>query len=61
VIDAEPDPFRIFGDSDERFHVRGGNDLITHRARRAPRATAIETGTVLEAVRARGRRATSAR
>ncbi len=25
----EPDPFRIFGESDERYHVRGGNDLIT--------------------------------
>lgn len=30
LIDAEtPDPFRIFGDSDERFHVVGGNDSIT--------------------------------
>lgn len=24
----DPDPFRIFGDSDERYQVRGGNDLV---------------------------------
>ncbi|MGZ8376669.1 MAG: flavin monoamine oxidase family protein [Gemmatirosa sp.] len=30
LIDPKPDPFRIFGDSDERFHVRGGNDRIVH-------------------------------
>lgn len=24
----EPDPFRIFGESDERYHIRGGNDLV---------------------------------
>ena len=28
LIDPNPLPFRIFGESDERFHVRGGNDLI---------------------------------
>jgi monoamine oxidase len=29
LIDHEtPDPFRIFGDSDERFHVHGGSDQI---------------------------------
>jgi monoamine oxidase len=28
LIDSNPDPFRIFGDSDERYHVRGGNDLV---------------------------------
>ncbi len=28
LIDSEPDPFRIFGSSDERFHVRGGNDRV---------------------------------
>jgi monoamine oxidase len=25
---ASPEPFRIYGDSDEALHVRGGNDLI---------------------------------
>jgi monoamine oxidase len=30
LIDADtPEPFRIFGESDERYHVHGGNDLIT--------------------------------
>jgi monoamine oxidase len=53
LIDPRPSPFRIFGESDERFHVRGGNDLIT-QALAARLAGAIETGTVLEAVRARG-------
>jgi len=29
LIDSEtPDPFRVFGDSDERFHVHEGNDAI---------------------------------
>jgi monoamine oxidase len=28
LVDPSPDPFRVFGDSDERFHVRGGNDRI---------------------------------
>lgn len=28
-----PDPFRIFGKSDERYHVHGGNDLITSGVR----------------------------
>jgi monoamine oxidase len=32
LIDSEtPDPFRIYGDSDEAFHVHGGNDQITTR------------------------------
>jgi len=29
LIDSEtPDPFRIYGDSDEAFHIRGGNDQV---------------------------------
>lgn len=32
LIDSEqPDPFRVFGDSDERFHLRGGNQRLTDR------------------------------
>ncbi len=47
----DKDAFRIFGASDERFHVRGGNDLIPHTL--ATRMSgALETGHVLEAVRA---------
>ena len=53
LISPEPEPFRIFGDSDERFHVRGGNDRIT--AALADRlGDAIETGVRLESVGERG-------
>jgi len=46
----DDDAFKVFGESDERFHVRGGNDLIPRTlADRMPGA--IETGHVLEAVR----------
>lgn len=31
MIDTELDAFRIFGSSDERFHVQGGNDRIVQR------------------------------
>lgn len=49
----DPDVFRVFGASDERFHVRGGNDRIPHAV--ADRLDdAIEPGAVLEAIRARG-------
>lgn len=48
-IDAGTDAFRIFGESDERYHVRGGNDRIP--AAIAQRLSgAIETGAVLEAI-----------
>ena len=49
LLDANPLPFRIFGGSDERFHVRSGNDSI-------PLALAerlgdrVQTGTQVEAV-----------
>ena len=46
----DKDAFRIFGASDERFHVRGGNDLIPHGLA-AKLADAIESGHVLEAIR----------
>jgi monoamine oxidase len=50
MIDPTPDHFHIYGESDERFHVQGGNDRI-------PRALAerlepvIDRGTRLDAVR----------
>ena len=48
-IDPATDHFRVFGASDERFHVRGGNDLVVQRlAERV--ADAIETGSVLESI-----------
>ena len=49
-VGTEPDRFRIFGESDERFHVRGGNDQIPQRLG-AKLADAITTGAVLEALR----------
>jgi monoamine oxidase len=52
LIDPEPDPFRVFGDSDERYRAVDGNDAIVHAL--ADRlAGSIETGTVLEALAAR--------
>jgi monoamine oxidase len=49
LLDPNPLPFRIFGESDERFHVRGGNDLIpTALAERL--GDRVETGTRAEAV-----------
>ncbi|HUF16870.1 MAG TPA: NAD(P)/FAD-dependent oxidoreductase, partial [Thermoanaerobaculia bacterium] len=52
MIDTNPDPFHIFGESDERFHVRGGNDLII-KALASRLDGAIETTSRLEAVTAR--------
>ena len=49
-IGTEPDRFRIFGESDERFHVHGGNDQIPQRLA-MKLADAITTGAVLEALR----------
>jgi monoamine oxidase len=49
MIDPDPDPFRIFGESDERFHVQGGNDLIV-RALGERLSDVIETNTVLESI-----------
>jgi monoamine oxidase len=49
----EGDAFRVFGASDERFHVRGGNDLIP-QGLASRMDDAIEPGAVLEALRARG-------
>jgi monoamine oxidase len=44
LIDSKtPDPFRAFGDSDERFHVREGNDAIATRlARRLEGSVELE-------------------
>jgi monoamine oxidase len=49
MIDPDPEPFRIFGESDERFHVRGGNDRIT-TALAERLGDAVETGMRLESV-----------
>jgi monoamine oxidase len=52
LIAPEPEPFRIFGESDERFHVRGGNDRITG-ALASRLEGQIQTGVSLEALRVR--------
>lgn len=53
MISVDDSSFEIFGESDERFHVHDGNDRIPLTL--AERLDgAIETGTVLEAVSARG-------
>jgi monoamine oxidase len=51
-IDPGSRQFRIFGESDERFHVRGGNDQVPWRLAAALGAS-VEPGCVLEAVRQR--------
>jgi monoamine oxidase len=49
MIDPTPEPFKVFGESDERFHVRGGNDQIP--AGLAQRlGDRVETGVRLEAI-----------
>src|SRR5690606_15431333 len=46
----DSDAFKVFGGSDERFHVRGGNDLVPNTlASRMPGV--VEPGHVLEAIR----------
>ncbi|HEY0662353.1 MAG TPA: FAD-dependent oxidoreductase, partial [Lysobacter sp.] len=47
----DPDTFKVFGESDERFHVRGGNDLIV-QGLGGKLGDAVETGHALEALRA---------
>jgi monoamine oxidase len=49
MIDPEPDPFRMFGESDERYHVHEGNDLIP-KVLADKLSDAIETNTVLESI-----------
>ena len=49
MIDPRPEPFKIFGESDERYHVHEGNDLIV-RTLGDRLNDAIETTTVLESI-----------
>lgn len=49
LIGTEPGEFEILGISDERFHVRGGNESIPQRLAQLL-AGSVETGTVLEAI-----------
>jgi monoamine oxidase len=49
----DKEAFHVFGESDERFHVRGGNDLVP-RTLASRMGDAVETGHVLEALRSEG-------
>lgn len=49
MIDPNPDPFAIFGESDERFHAHEGNDRVPAELAKRLEGS-IETGMVLEAV-----------
>ncbi len=49
LIDPDSDTFKIYGESDERFHVRGGNDAIPG-ALASRLENEIETGAALEAI-----------
>jgi monoamine oxidase len=51
-IGTDEGKFHIFGASDERFHVRGGNDLVIQKLA-ARVADAVTTGSALEALRQR--------
>jgi monoamine oxidase len=48
-IGIEDEHFSLFGESDERFHVRGGNDLVI-KGLAGRLEDAIQTGMVLEAI-----------
>jgi monoamine oxidase len=50
MIGTGDDHFEVLGDSDERYHVRGGNDRIPHAVARRM-ADVIETGAMLESLR----------
>ena len=55
LVGLEPPPVEIYGESDERFHLAGGNDGLTQRLGQAlPRP--VELGTRLEAIRPSGSR-----
>lgn len=53
LLGPPPAEFQLFGDSDERFHVRGGNDRIVQALASRVGDGAIDPGTVLEALRQR--------
>jgi monoamine oxidase len=50
MIDPKAPPFRIYGDSDERYRIRGGNDLLMSVLGNQV-ADSLEHGSLLEAVR----------
>lgn len=55
AVGTDPGTFGIFGESNERFRVKGGNATIPIRLAQEIRKP-VETGTVVEAIRNRGER-----
>ena len=53
LMGPPPSEFQPFGESDERYHVHGGNDGIVQRLVERVGDHQIETGAVLEALRRR--------
>jgi monoamine oxidase len=53
LMGPPPRDFKTFGDSDERYHVQGGNDLLVRGLVERVGERAIQTGAVLEALRRR--------
>ena len=49
LIGAEPGEFEIFGTSDERFYIDGGNDQVPRQLGELL-ASSVEVGTVLESI-----------
>jgi monoamine oxidase len=49
LIGSEPDSFELYGNSDERYQIDGGNSQIINRLA-AQLSGSIEVGTVLEAI-----------
>jgi monoamine oxidase len=50
MIEPKAPPFKIYGDSDERYRIRGGNDLLISVLTNQV-ADAVQNGSLLEAVR----------
>jgi len=53
LLGPPPTEFQVFGESDERFHIQGGNDLLVRELVERVGEKEIQTGAVLEAVRHR--------
>lgn len=57
LIDSEtPDPFRIFADSDERWHTRGGNELFPMKLAERIGDDRITLNAALVSVRQKGKK-----
>ena len=46
----DPKDFGLFGQSDEHYHIRGGNERLPNEVARTLKKTDIQTGTVLQVI-----------